>query len=108
VRDYIHVKDLASAHLSALELTGSESGLFEACNLGTENGFTVREIIDAAERITGKKIPVEVAPRCPGDPPELVANAAKARDMLGWTAQSSDIDFVLGTAWRWLTEGRPA
>lgn len=108
VRDYIHVADLASAHLSALELTGTASGLFEACNLGTENGFTVREIIDAAERITGKAIPVTIAPRRPGDPPELVADAGKARELLGWQAQVSDIDNVLAGAWRWLTEGKPA
>lgn len=107
VRDFIHVMDLASAHLAALDLTGQQSGRFEACNLGTQNGFSVREIIDAATRITGRDIPVKIASRRPGDPAELVANAGKAHELLGWKATQSDLDFILETAWQWLTMGKP-
>lgn len=101
VRDYLHVCDLASAHLMALEALNGTAG-FEAYNLGTGHGLSVREIVTAAERVTGKSLDVVIGPRRPGDPPSLVADASKARDHLGWTPAYSDIDTILATAWAWM------
>jgi UDP-glucose 4-epimerase len=100
VRDYIHVCDLADAHISGLEylLKGGESSVF---NLGNGNGFSVREVIDAAARVTGKEIAVVEAERRPGDPPALVGGSDRARRILGWDPQYSDIDTILTHAWQW-------
>jgi UDP-arabinose 4-epimerase len=100
VRDYIHVADLAQAHVAALRRleAGGESGPF---NLGTGTGLSVREIVDAVERITGRKLPLRKGPRRPGDPPALVADPARARAELGFAPAHSDIDTVVRTAWRW-------
>jgi len=99
VRDYIHVDDLASAHRLAIEAI--EPGHFAAYNLGTGKGYSVREVIAAAERISGKKIPVQESPRRPGDPPALVADASKVLSALGWKAKWTDIEDVVRSAWRW-------
>lgn len=99
IRDYIHVDDLATAHRMAIETI--QPGAATAFNLGTGRGYSVREIIASVERITGRKIPVEESPRRPGDPPALVADAGKARSELGWQAKYTNIDDVVGSAWRW-------
>lgn len=100
VRDYIHVCDLADAHILGLEylLNDGESTKF---NLGNGNGFSVREVIDAAKRVTGKEIPVIEAERRPGDPPALVGGSQRAREILGWDPKYSDIDTILAHAWQW-------
>jgi UDP-glucose-4-epimerase GalE len=100
IRDYIHVQDLAEAHVAAIAhlAAGGES---IALNLGTGSGHSVREVIDAAERITGRHIPRRETGRRPGDPAALVADAGKARRAIGWTAKVSDLDSIIGTAWRW-------
>ena len=100
VRDYIHVDDLARAHVLALEhlAAGNSSNAF---NLGVGNGFSVKEIIDAAERVTGKSIAREYSARRPGDPAVLVADSAKIRTLLGWQPQYTNIEDIIRTAWNW-------
>ncbi len=100
VRDYIHVGDLAEAHVLALGHL-ERGGDSLALNLGTGQGHSVREVIAAAERVTGRRVPRREAPRRPGDPPALVADAARARAVLGWTPRQSDLDTILATAWAW-------
>jgi len=100
VRDYIHVDDLAAAHLQALERlrAGGES---VALNLGTGKGHSVREVIAAAEAVGGRKVPAREGPRRPGDPPALVADPSLAAEVLGWRAQRSDLETIIGTALAW-------
>jgi UDP-arabinose 4-epimerase len=102
IRDYIHVSDLAEAHLRALGdlAAGGDSAAF---NLGTGNGCSVREVIAAVERIGGRAVPHREAARRPGDPPELVADPALARARLGWQPRHSDLDTIIGTALAWET-----
>ncbi len=100
VRDYIHVNDLASAHVKALEHLAAGNGSF-AVNLGTGTGASVREVISAVEKVTGKRVPHKIVPRRPGDPPELVANPAKAQKLLNWKA-TRGLDNIVGTAWNWM------
>ena len=101
IRDYIHVEDLAVAHGLALDhlLSGNPS---VRCNLGTGKGISVREIIDAAEQVTGKKVPVIFGPRREGDPPELVADPSLALKTLGWEAKRKDVLEIVGSAWAWM------
>ncbi len=102
IRDYIHVEDLASAHHLAMRyLEGG--GRSDSFNLGTGRGTSVREIIDSAERISGKKVPVEFGPRRPGDPARLVADPGKAEKILKWKADYRTIDPIMETAWRWFS-----
>ena len=96
VRDYVHVSDLARAHLLALE-----SDFEGALNLGTGRGFSVKEIVEAARRVTGHPIPAVVSPRRPGDPDELVADPRKAFDVLGWKAEWTDPEKIIASAWAW-------
>ncbi len=100
VRDYVHVVDLADAHILALKYLaeGNESNAF---NLGSATGFSNRQILEAARKATGKEIPAEDAPRRPGDPDTLVADSSKARDILGWKPQYDDIEKIIATAWKW-------
>lgn len=102
VRDFVHVDDLARAHVAALArlLDKSLSG-FHGINLGTGTGYSVLDVIAAAERVTGRRIRTEVMPRRPGDPPRLVADASTARTLLDWHPASSDLDTMIETAWRW-------
>jgi UDP-glucose 4-epimerase len=100
IRDYIHILDLAQAHDLALKRLGS-GGASDVYNLGTEHGNSVKEVIATCERVTGKNIPVENAPRRAGDPPRLVAAAAKARTELGWKPKYSDLQPIVETAWAW-------
>lgn len=100
IRDYIHVTDLADAHLLALEYLnkGSESGFF---NLGNENGTSVLEVIDSVKRVTGKDFKVTLAPRRPGDPPTLVGSSKRAQEILGWKPKFADIDTITKHAAEW-------
>ncbi|BDF71125.1 UDP-glucose 4-epimerase GalE [Oscillospiraceae bacterium] len=100
VRDYIHVTDLAQAHILALDylLRGGENEVF---NLGNGVGFTVSEVVEAARRVTGHPIPVEISPRRAGDPAQLVASSEKARAVLGWKPELDCLDTIISTAWAW-------
>jgi UDP-glucose 4-epimerase len=100
VRDYIHVNDLASAHLLAIDYLAGHEGAFRF-NLGNGEGFSVREVIAAAERVTGKPVPHAVAPRRAGDPATLVASSALARSELGWEPAITRLDEILASAWQW-------
>jgi UDP-glucose 4-epimerase len=97
VRDYVHVADLADAHVRALERLDRLGTV--TCNLGNGTGFSVREVVEAARRVTGHPIPAEVAPRRPGDPAALVASSARARDLLGWVPAVADLDRIVADAW---------
>ena len=99
IRDYIHVDDLATAHLLALEALEQHPQLI--CNLGSGNGFSVREVIEVARKVTGHAIPVVEAPRRGGDPAVLVASSEKIRRVLGWNPQQSDIESIVRSAWEW-------
>jgi UDP-glucose 4-epimerase len=99
VRDYIHVLDLASAHLLALDALSQNSRLIY--NLGTGQGFSVLEVIGMARRVTGHSIPAVERPRRPGDPATLVASAEKIRKELGWKAIHSDLEHIVSSAWEW-------
>ena len=99
IRDYVHVTDLARAHVMALDYI-SKKGESLKLNLGTANGTTVKEIIDAARKITGKPIPAEEAPRRLGDPASLYATSAKAKELLGWEPKYSDVDTLVETTWK--------
>ncbi len=99
VRDYIHVEDLAEAHLLALERLQPGKGLHY--NVGTGRGYSVREVIRTAEEVTGKKVPVKEGPRRPGDPPELVAAAQKIQQELGWRPRYNELRPIVETAWNW-------
>lgn len=99
IRDYIHVSDLADAHLLALEKLETESRLIY--NLGNGQGFSVREVIESARRVTGHPIPAEVYPRRPGDPAVLVASSEKAIRELGWKPRYTSLDDIVRTAWEW-------
>ena len=98
VRDYVHVEDLAEAHLAALERLARGAG--SVCNLGNGAGFSVRQVIDAAARVTGRIIRTHAAARRPGDPASLVASADRARRELGWTPRHPTLEEILETTWR--------
>jgi UDP-glucose-4-epimerase GalE len=100
IRDYIHVDDLASAHLRALDAMG-EQGACKAFNLGTGRGYSVREIVQACQRVTGREIPVEEVARRPGDPAALYADNSKVRRELGWSPVYNDVESIVTTAWLW-------
>jgi UDP-glucose-4-epimerase GalE len=100
LRDYIHVSDLADAHVRALE-TIVETGKSGAYNLGTGRPHSVRQVIDSVERMTGKPVPWRLAPRRPGDPAVLYAAPHKAQAELHWTPKHADLDAIVGTAWNW-------
>jgi UDP-glucose 4-epimerase len=99
IRDYIHVQDLAAAHILALEALREHDCTI--LNLGNGSGFSVKEVIEAARRVTGHAIPVEIKARRPGDPAQLVASSEKAKLELGWRPQHSELDCILASAWEW-------
>ncbi|MDD5557621.1 MAG: UDP-glucose 4-epimerase GalE [bacterium] len=99
VRDYIHVTDLAAAHVLALECGGDR-----AYNVGVGRGYSVLEVIEAARRVTGARIEARAAPRRPGDPPALVASAERIRRELGWSPRRDGIEGIVESAWRWMRE----
>jgi UDP-glucose-4-epimerase GalE len=105
LRDYIHVADLADAHVRALRRleTGGTTTVY---NLGTERPTSVREVVAAVERVTGRTVAKSMAPRRPGDPAVLYASARRAREELGWVAARPDIDTIVGDAWRWFQKSR--
>lgn len=100
IRDYVHVSDLADAHVKALERSKTAEG-FAAFNLGTGRGYSVKEVIDTVERVTGKKIPVKYGPRREGDPPSLVADSNKMQRELGWKPKRSTLEMQIADAWAW-------
>jgi len=99
IRDYIHVEDLAEAHLLALENLQAGKGL--RYNLGIGRGYSVREVIKAAEKVTGKPVPVKEGPRREGDPPSLVASSSKIQQELGWKPRYTELEAIVQTAWNW-------
>jgi UDP-glucose 4-epimerase len=99
IRDYIHVSDLAEAHVLALEHLAAAKQSFTV-NLGTENGISVKSMLEMAREITNRPIPSVIAPRRAGDPERVVASAAKAKDILGWTAKHSDVKTLIDSTWR--------
>jgi UDP-arabinose 4-epimerase len=107
IRDYIHVADLAEAHVRALAalMQGGESATI---NIGTGRGWSVRELVEIARRVTGRDIPIQVGPRRPGDPPELVSDPAFARKRLGWGPRYADAAEQIAHAWAWRQGGRRA
>ena len=100
VRDYVQVEDLIAAHILALEYlkAGNESNFF---NLGSNQGYSVQEMLEAAREVTGKEIPAKIAPRRAGDPSRLVASSAKAQAILGWKPKFTDVKEIIKTAWEW-------
>ncbi len=100
VRDYIHVTDLAGAHVLALESLKA-GGPSQAINLGSSRGYSVLEVVRAAEKVTGRKISPKFGPRRPGDVPVLLASSEKAERLLGWQRRFSDLEFIIETAWKW-------
>lgn len=104
IRDYIHIQDLCSAHWLALQslMNGADS---QSYNLGNGSGFSVQEVIDTAEQVTGRKIPVVDGPRRDGDPARLVADSSLAREQLGWQPQYADLSTIIEHAWKWETRG---
>jgi UDP-glucose-4-epimerase GalE len=101
IRDYIHVTDLAAAHVLALRDLDRRQG-FSAYNLGNGAGYSVREVIDTARSVTGRDLPVVIGERRPGDPPRLVGDASRAIRELGWRPRYADLATIIETAWRWL------
>jgi UDP-glucose 4-epimerase len=101
IRDYVHVRDLGAAHLLALEATADSDPSLEVYNLGSAAGFSVREVVEAARKVTGRAIPARVLKRRIGDPPVLVASSRRARRELGWQPQHSKLEQMLGDAWAW-------
>ncbi|QOJ18775.1 MAG: UDP-glucose 4-epimerase GalE [Phycisphaeraceae bacterium] len=99
IRDYVHIHDLAEAHLLAIRATTPDTA--EVFNIGTGTGHSVLEVIRACERVTGKPIPMKVVERRPGDPPALVADPSKIQRVLGWALKFSSLDAVVETAWKW-------
>lgn len=100
IRDYIHVTDLAQAHILAVEylMKGNDSNVF---NLGNGIGFTVNEVIETARKVTGHPIPATITPRRAGDPAQLIASSDKARNVLGWNPQHADLEEIISSAWKW-------
>lgn len=100
IRDYVHVEDLIAAHILALEYLkkGNESNFF---NLGSNNGYSVKEMLAAAREVTGKEIPAVIAPKRAGDPSTLVASSEKAKSILGWQPKYNDVKKIIETAWNW-------
>ena len=100
IRDYIHVTDLAQAHILAVEylMKGNDSNIF---NLGNGIGFTVKEVIDVARKVTGHPIPAVITPRRTGDPAKLIASSDKAKSVLGWNPQHADLEEIISSAWKW-------
>jgi UDP-glucose 4-epimerase len=102
VRDYIHVDDLADAHIKAMEKLDELKTVF--CNLGTGHGFSVREIIATAEKVTGKTVPVTFGPRRAGDAIALYADPRRAKELLGWEAKHKDPETIIRSAWNWFKD----
>jgi len=100
IRDYIHVDDLADAHIRALNYL-VETGRTEIMNCGYGHGFSVKEVVSVAKKVTGIDFPVEETERRAGDPPELIADSTKLRRLTGWQPRHDDLEFIIQTAWDW-------
>jgi UDP-glucose 4-epimerase len=105
IRDYIHVSDLAEAHIFAVEhlLNGGASDVF---NVGTGHGKSVKEVLASVERVTGKKPPFTIGPRREGDPPSLVADSSKLQTKLGWSPKRAELDKIVADAWQFAENHR--
>jgi UDP-glucose 4-epimerase len=101
IRDFLHVRDIANAHLLALDATGEADASLEVYNLGSAAGFSVREVVESARRVTGRAIPARPVKRRVGDPPVLVASSRRARRELGWQPQHSSLEQMLADSWAW-------
>jgi UDP-glucose-4-epimerase GalE len=101
IRDYVHVEDLIDAHLAALNLLAAGRRSLGPINLGSRDGASVRDVLAAVERVTGRPVPAEYADRRPGDPPSLIADATRANELLGWSPRRSTLDAMVGSAWEW-------
>jgi UDP-glucose 4-epimerase len=99
IRDYIHVQDLAEAHILAMDALKARKQI--VANLGNGNGFSVKQVVEAARHVTGHAIPIEIKARRPGDPARLVASSERARRELGWEPKHPDIEDIIASAWRW-------
>lgn len=99
IRDYVHVIDLADAHITAIERLDFPLG---AINLGTRDGFSVRQIVDSVNRVTGRELPVVYGDRRAGDPPALIADTSRAEELIGWNPSRSTMDEMIGSAWAWM------
>ena len=100
VRDYIHVTDLSKAHILAMKKLFSD-GKSENYNVGTGKGYSIREVLEMARKITGHEIPISIGPKRQGDPSELVADTTKIQRELGWSPEHSSLENILATAWNW-------
>ena len=105
IRDYVHVADLAAAHVLALAALDGHTDL--VCNLGSGNGFSVREIIEVVRNVSGRNVGTKEVPRRPGEAAVLIASSEKAKRVLGWTPQYSDIESIVRSAWDWHSRGTP-
>ncbi|HEX4278151.1 MAG TPA: UDP-glucose 4-epimerase GalE [Bryobacteraceae bacterium] len=105
IRDYIHVTDLAQAHVAAVEAL-SDGGPSRKYNVGTGSGYSVKEVLGAVEKVTGKPVPYVMGPRREGDPPALVADSTRLQSELGWKPEYSDLDTIVRTAWNWANRER--
>jgi UDP-glucose 4-epimerase len=101
IRDYIHIHDLALAHILTLDRCRDGANVF---NLGNGDGYSVRRVIEVARKITGRPIPAVVGPRRPGDPPKLIGSSEKIRKQLGWTPRFSSLESIVQSAWDWHRE----
>lgn len=99
IRDYVHIDDLARAHATALDFT--LPGAAQVVNLGSGRGHSVLEVVEACRRVTGQSIPIEFAPRRPGDPPEIVADIRRAAELFAWRPELSSLETIVETSWRW-------
>jgi UDP-glucose 4-epimerase len=114
IRDYIHVVDLADAHLRALDATAPGDPRLDpaknllVCNLGNGDGFSIRQVLEATEAIVGRPVPHTIGPRRAGDPPVLVASAERAAEVLGWRPQRRSLEEMIGSAWDWRQRHREA
>lgn len=107
IRDYIHVSDLAEAHILGLEYLWQHQ-TSEIFNLGNGNGFSVKEVIDTAKKVTGKDIPVVECPRREGDPSVLIGSAVKAKEILGWQPKYYELETIIQHAWNWHQQSHPS
>jgi UDP-glucose 4-epimerase len=106
IRDYVHVSDLADAHVTAIDwLTAGKPG--DSFNLGNGRGFSVAEVVKTSEKVTGRSVPTEMCGRRLGDPPVLVSDSSKARELLGWTPNHPDLDQQIAHAWTWFRDKMP-
>lgn len=103
IRDYVHVSDLASAHVLALDYLNN-GGATTEFNVALGTGYSVKQIIDAVEKVTGKEVPKSFGPRREGDPAQLIADASRIRETLGWQPKYSDLETIVGTAWKWFSK----